>query len=433
MAARCQGEDENSTPSAHKVRPRKPRSHSSGVHGRPPQQPHTITIKSGIIKHKEAKKTLLAIIRLHWPVGAYSYTEIERITNRKFTEDVLDEFHLYYTYDPTMPREIAISCVRKHIMGIVKRTSNEEKTRAYSRAKASGRTPFDHRPPYFCPDVWRYFCDHWVSEAHVAKSETSKKNREKLEVNHTAGAKPFDDVREELERSNGMPPSLLKLWETTHKRKGTGDWVTKAAKEIYERYSALASKQLSTTSPCTPEDEPLDLWLQATGGIKKNRIIGMPGVQASTVLSPVHCASESSKGEGPAVGPSKSGRNLSKETFVQVVEATLARLRSSQLYQEGRKLNRQTLQTLAQEALAAGEMGPDSGLSELIRSEALRVAVSLIENVLLGIEHEKEDCNIMEMMPISDCEGDNPTLSGLHSDGDEVRTMSLSDDEANEE
>lgn len=101
-----------------------------------------------------------------------------------------------------MPRKIATSCVRKHIMGVVKRTINEEKTRAYARAKASGLTPFDHRPPYFSPHVWRYFCDHWVSEAHIAKSETSKKNREKLEVNHTAGAKPFDDVREVLKLIN---------------------------------------------------------------------------------------------------------------------------------------------------------------------------------------------------------------------------------------
>lgn len=134
----------------------------------------------------------------------------------------------------------------------------------------------------------------------------------------------------------------------------------------------------------------MDLWLQATGGIKKNRIIGMPGVQASTVLSPVQRASESSQGEGPEVDPLKSGRDLSKETFVQVVEATLARIRSSQLYQGGRKLNKQTLQTLAQEALAEGDMGADSELAELIRSEALRVAVSLIESMLLDIEHEKE-------------------------------------------
>lgn len=143
-------------------------------------------------------------------------------------------------------------------------------------------------------------------------------------------------------------------------------------------------------SPCTPADEPLDLWLQATGGIKKNRIIGMPRVQASAVLSPVQLASESSQGEGPAVDPLKSSRDLSKETFVQVVEATLSRIRSSKLYQEGRKLNNQTLQTLAREALAEGEMGADSELSELIRSEALRVAVSLIESMLLEIENEKE-------------------------------------------
>lgn len=116
----------------------------------------------------------------------------------------------------------------------------------------------------------------------------------------------------------------------------------------------------------------------------------MPRVQASAVLSPVQLASESSQGEGPAVDPLKSSRDLSKETFVQVVEATLSRIRSSKLYQGGRKLNKQTLQTLAREALAEGEMGADSELSELIRSEALRVAVSLIESMLLEIENEKE-------------------------------------------
>lgn len=30
-----------------------------------------------------------------------------------------------------------------------------------------------------------------------------------------------------------MPPSRLKFWETTHKKKETGEWVSKAAKEIY--------------------------------------------------------------------------------------------------------------------------------------------------------------------------------------------------------
>ena len=157
-----------------------------------------------------------------------------------------------------------------------------------------------------------------------------------------------------------------------------------------ERYRALSSEQSSTTSADEPADEPLDLWLQATGGIKKNRIIGMPRVQASKILSPVQCTSESLQGEGPSVGSSKPGRDLSNETFVHIVESTLARIRSSQLYQGGRKLDRQTLQTVAQEALAAGDMGPNSVLSELIRGEALRVAVSLIENMLLGIECEKE-------------------------------------------
>nr|XP_017254858.1 PREDICTED: cytochrome P450 76AD1-like isoform X2 [Daucus carota subsp. sativus] len=57
---------------------RMPRSHSCGIFGaKIPTRPRQINISDGHIEDNEAKKTLLAIIRARWPLGKYTFSDID--------------------------------------------------------------------------------------------------------------------------------------------------------------------------------------------------------------------------------------------------------------------------------------------------------------------------------------------------------------------
>ncbi|KAI3491963.1 hypothetical protein L1887_43600 [Cichorium endivia] len=232
------------------------RSHSTGEYRRIPTAPRPINVSSTHILDNVATKTLLAILRAHWPAGKY------------------------YCYHPGVSNAEGDAVVKQHVARTMTQALYEDRNRAEIRAEREGTSLLEQCPTYYSMRVWRSFCNHWRKRSFKRKSVTNKQNREKLRVVHTTGAKSFNKFKEDLTRKYNEPPTPVQFWEESHKLKDTDEWASEEARLIGERMQKILESKESTPD----SDSGISVLLEAQGPIKKNRIIGLPRVRANSVV-----------------------------------------------------------------------------------------------------------------------------------------------------
>lgn len=84
-------------------------------------------------------------------------------------------------------------------------------------------------------------------------------------------------------------PSRLEFWWHAHQKKGDGGYISPEAERIDRRFEDLVvarSSQRGDTliDDSTRVDKEIEDWLQATGGPKKGRVVGIPHVPAYTLV-----------------------------------------------------------------------------------------------------------------------------------------------------
>ncbi|MQL71515.1 hypothetical protein Taro_003835, partial [Colocasia esculenta] len=67
-------------------------------------------------------------------------------------------------------------------------------------------------------------------------------------------------------------PTFLELFDKTHKRKGTDDYVSESARTIAETYDRTMAKRYAEGTP--QPDLDLEAWVDAAGGPRKGRVYG---------------------------------------------------------------------------------------------------------------------------------------------------------------
>lgn len=77
---------------------------------------------------------------------------------------------------------------------VIKRTVNEEKSRAKKRSKELKKSYLELRPSYLKDPVWEGLVARWNHEDHIKRSEAGVKNRKKVQNLHSSGAKSFQEV-----------------------------------------------------------------------------------------------------------------------------------------------------------------------------------------------------------------------------------------------
>ncbi|MQM20957.1 hypothetical protein Taro_053988 [Colocasia esculenta] len=96
----------------------------------------------------------------------------------------------------------------------------------------------DYGPVWMRRDYWESLYHRWATGPRQERSQAAKRNRAALsEKNvHTSGLVSYvthsQKLRHELERS----PRFRELFDRTHKRKGTDDYVSESARMIVPRY-----------------------------------------------------------------------------------------------------------------------------------------------------------------------------------------------------
>ncbi|KAL9669062.1 hypothetical protein QQ045_006603 [Rhodiola kirilowii] len=260
---------------------RMPRSHSTGDWGYPPapDKRKAIAVGGGHIMDPTASRTMLSIIRQHWPVGCFTYRQANINTKGKFPETVLKEFRRYYIYEDGISDSQGNKDVLTYVDNRMRGMKTEEKNKAFLMAATNGKSIIDHKPSYFSTALWTSLCSHFLGPEHASKSQINKINRSKKVLSHCTGSTSHAKIKKDLAQKRKRDPTRLELFESTYKYKGIEAYSSEEARAIAERYKLILEERSQTLGE--QEEEPIEWWIEAVGPIKKNRILGEPRILAN--------------------------------------------------------------------------------------------------------------------------------------------------------
>ncbi|MQM01924.1 hypothetical protein Taro_034683, partial [Colocasia esculenta] len=159
-------------------------------------------------------------------------------------------------------------------------------------------------PPAIRRDYWDAMCDKWATEDFRHRSKIAAENRTKMPeaTLHTSSSISFGRQKRKMEKEKGGSVSYKELFEQTHRRKTTGDFVSQKVKEVMETYTEQMVDRHGGDSTQHPEFDAM-AWLTAIGQPKKGRVFGFgSGLDAGRVIS----SSQDSHGSTIATTPPHS-------------------------------------------------------------------------------------------------------------------------------
>ncbi|CAH1420439.1 unnamed protein product [Lactuca virosa] len=144
------------------------------------------------------------------------------------------------------------------------------------------------RPEWIRSEYWEEIIDKvWNTEKWKQKSNSAKENRNKMEYGsiskHCCGSIPISHHRDILELKLKRPPTQLELFEKTHRTKqpkeGTSNtkYITPKAGIVVNAYKDVMVARYGDDSDSRPPYDH-ELWIEASGGIKKGRVLGFGSV-----------------------------------------------------------------------------------------------------------------------------------------------------------
>ncbi|MQL99230.1 hypothetical protein Taro_031953 [Colocasia esculenta] len=104
------------------------------------------------------------------------------------------------------------------------------------------------------------------------------------------------------------PPQFQELFDETHKKKGTNDYISEKAREVVESYSRGMDERYGDDSQ-HPELDP-DIWVAASGAPKKGHVYGF-GHSLGTTRVISSCSSSVSHATSPFTTPAALGGSSS--------------------------------------------------------------------------------------------------------------------------
>ncbi|MQM05844.1 hypothetical protein Taro_038662 [Colocasia esculenta] len=133
----------------------------------------------------------------------------------------------------------------------------------------------------------RYARDHFLPpHPSHERSQAAKCNRSthpKKNV-HTSGSVSYATHSQKLHHELERAPTFRELFDQTHKRKGTDDYVSESARTIAETYDRMMTDRYAEGTP-QPDLDP-EAWVDATGGPRKGRVYGFgDSLDTTPVLS----------------------------------------------------------------------------------------------------------------------------------------------------
>ncbi|MQM02261.1 hypothetical protein Taro_035022 [Colocasia esculenta] len=140
-------------------------------------------------------------------------------------------------------------------------------------------------PTWMRRDYWESLCNIWATERWQQTSTTMKVNREaNPEANmHTSGSISFATHQSRLEKELKRPPTFQEVFDKTHKKKGTDQYIRYRAREVASYSQQMIEKYVGEEEQ--PQLDP-EVWVAASGAPKKGHVYGFGhSMDTSRVLS----------------------------------------------------------------------------------------------------------------------------------------------------
>ncbi|MQM21272.1 hypothetical protein Taro_054309 [Colocasia esculenta] len=185
----------------------------------------------------------------------------------------------------------------------------------------------EHGPVWMRKVYWTELCDIWGAGKWNENSSKAKQNRAAHpEANvHTSASVSFATHKARLEVQLKRPPQFQELFDETHKKKGTNDYISENAWE--ESYCRGMDERYGDDSQ-RPELDP-DIWVAASGAPKKGHVygfrhsLGMTRVISSCSSSVSHATSLFTTPAAPG-GSSNAAPTKTPDMFRMIVNETVS-------------------------------------------------------------------------------------------------------------
>ncbi|MQL83609.1 hypothetical protein Taro_016092 [Colocasia esculenta] len=184
-------------------------------------------------------------------------------------------------------------------------------------------------------EYWIELCDIWGAEKWNENSAKAKQNRAAHpEANiHTSGSISFATHKARLKVQLKRPPQFQELFDETHKKKGTNDYISEKAREVHYKsihvasYSRGMDERYGDDSQ-HPELDP-DIWVAASGAPKKGHVYGF-GHSLGTTRVISSCSSSVTHATSPFTipttpgGSSSAAPTMTPDLFREIVNETVS-------------------------------------------------------------------------------------------------------------
>ncbi|XP_042469132.1 uncharacterized protein LOC122051883 isoform X1 [Zingiber officinale] len=203
------------------------------------------------------------IVNNHWMGDSMSYSS----TPSSMKELWWSEFKRIYNWDPAYEFEI-----KKNF----KKKCGDHIRHTLSHAKQRGKKPL-----CITEDNWTKINNFWSTNESKQRSQQNKLNQSynsgDFSATYAGGSINIDEHRRRMTKDMGKEPSFIETFTKTFTKKDKS-WSGARAKAIKDKYDEL---EIAHRSSCASEETEssvgnnLDLWLEASGGQKGGRILGM--------------------------------------------------------------------------------------------------------------------------------------------------------------
>ncbi|MQM22913.1 hypothetical protein Taro_055972 [Colocasia esculenta] len=169
----------------------------------------------------------------------------------------------------------------------------------------------ERAPTWMRRDYWKGLCNIWAAERWQETSTKIKVNRAtNPEANkHTSGSVSFATHPSRLEMELKRPPTFQEVFDKTHKKKRTDQYISDGAREVAQLYS-----QQMIEKYVGEEEQPqldLEVWVAVSDAPKKGHVYGfghsmdMSSVLSGASSSGSHATSAFTKLGAPSTSPSE--------------------------------------------------------------------------------------------------------------------------------
>ncbi|MQM00785.1 hypothetical protein Taro_033527 [Colocasia esculenta] len=141
-------------------------------------------------------------------------------------------------------------------------------------------------PTWMRRDYWETLCNIWAAERWQQTSTTMKVNwAANPEANmHTSGSVSFATHQSRLKKELKRPPTFQEVFDKTHKKKGTDQYISDISREVAESYSQQMTEKYDGEDEL-PQLDP-EVWVASASAPKKGHVYSFgQSLDTSRVLS----------------------------------------------------------------------------------------------------------------------------------------------------